>query len=221
MGKSFGFDAVIVTGTTRAGSFTVPHELGRPPVDAFVVYRTGSNPIYRGIAQWDDENIYLASTGTGTLFQLLVFGQEATTVAVKTGYIEILRRTAVGDVFEFVNGATNILYVLFPIPLDWSGGAITVKMLHRNSVGSNTVAFRRTSYRTRDGAALTTVETNTNINITVTDTNTHLLSWSVDTASYALGDAVRADFSRLGADGSDTNTGGMQVDGLWFEYAST
>lgn len=222
MSRSFGFDATLITFVTRAGDFSYPHDHPTPPVDAFVVYRSGAVNLSRTTTTWTATEVSLNASVGGVVVTLLLFGQKALVVATKTGYIDAYRRTvATTAVFEWPNAATQSITAQFPIPLDWSGGAITVKLLHNNSVGSNTVVFRRDSYVSRAGVALTAVESAANVNITVADTNVQLLSWSVAVANYAIGDAVVFVYSRLGADGSDSNTGDMQALGLWFEYATT
>lgn len=218
MSQSYSFAATLVSFVTRAGEFAYPHDHPYPPTDAFVVYRSGSAVLSRTTTDWTADTISLTSSAAGTIVTLLLFGQEAETLSLKTGYITLLRRTSAGQVAEFLDGATNEIVGSFPVPTDWSAGTgITVKLLHSNTVGSNTVAFRRDSFRNRDGTAISTIESAVNIDIAVADTNTHLLTWNVAVANYAVGDAVVFVYRRLGADASDTNTGNMQAV-FWFEY---
>lgn len=108
------------------------------------------------------------------------------------------------------------------VPTDWvSGTDIVIKCSSRNTVGSNVVKRNLDVYRFRDAAALSALASATNVNRTVASTNVvYSTLYTVAAASLAAGDKIGIILSRVGADGTDTNTGIEDVDAAWIEYTA-
>ena len=221
MGKSYSFAGTIVTGATKVGAFTVPHDLERPPADAFIVYRSGSAAISRGAVQWDDENIYLTATAAGTVFKLFLFGQEAKTVTTRVRPFVVYGWTTNPwwGSGAWPDGATNTMALETPIPDDWSGD-ITIKLL-RTGLAANTAKMTWTTARTRDGARALIIDNAVNIDFTPGTTNDTLLTRTVSSTNFQAGDSLFLELARQGAAGGDTMVGTVHFRGAWIEYTST
>lgn len=121
---------------------------------------------------------------------------------------------------EFRDAVTDFIRLLAHIPDDYNGGDITVKVLRRASVATNTAVMRRDTNRVRAAAAVLNIETATNIDFTPGTVNDVLLTWTIAAANVAIGDGFRIDFSRVGADAGDTLAGTVEIDAAWIEYTS-
>ena len=58
-----------VGGTTEVA---ITHDLGRTPLDGFIINRTSSANVYRGATAWSTTTIYLAASASVTV-TLLIF----------------------------------------------------------------------------------------------------------------------------------------------------
>lgn len=122
------------------------------------------------------------------------------------------------------NGSTigGIPNPVVQIPVDWvSGTDIVLKCTSRNTASGGVVARRLTIYRFRDGTALTAIASTSNVDRTVSSTNvSYSTLYTIAAANIAAGDGFSLYLERLGADGSDTNTGIEDCDAAWIEYTA-
>lgn len=140
----------------------------------------------------------------------------------------ILNRTRYGGIgytkVAMNDGATTNGIPLsgFAVPTDWvSGTDIIIKCTSRNTVGSGVVTRRLDTYRFRDATALGTIDSAKNVNRTVTSSNVVFSTLTtILAANIAAGDKFAIILTRLGADGTDTNTGIEDCDIAWLEYTA-
>jgi len=106
------------------------------------------------------------------------------------------------------------------LPTDWvSGTSVTFKCTSRNTSGSGVVVRRLDSYRFRNAAALTAIDSSLNVNRTVASTSVvYSTLTTIAAGSLAAGDGLAITLNRVGADGADTNTGIEDCDLCWMEY---
>lgn len=122
-----------------------------------------------------------------------------------------------GDIV-WPDAVMETLRVMFAVPDDYVSGDLTFRLHRRASVATNTAVMHYFAYRLRAGAALTTIHSAVSSNFTPGNTNTQLITITVAAANFALGDIIRVDLVRLGADAADTLAGVVQYDGGWVEY---
>ena len=115
---------------------------------------------------------------------------------------------------------TGIPLCCVKLPEDWvSGTDVLIKCVSRNTVGSGVVKRNLDVYKFRDAAALVALASATNVNRTVASTNVvYSLLYTVAAANLVAGDQIGIILSRVGADGTDTNTGIEDCDSAWIEY---
>ncbi len=116
------------------------------------------------------------------------------------------------------DAATQYLELFLQIPDDYVSGDLTFKILRRAGGTSGTAVMRKSTYRTRESAAISVIDNAVNINYTPSDTNSNLLTATVAAANFQAGDVIRMQISRLGSDGSDNLAQPIQFDGAWVEY---
>ncbi len=71
--KSKSLDAHIVNTVVNAVETTIPHNLGRVPVEAFVIHSQGNPIIHRGTTAWDSSSIYVRAASVSVGVRLLIF----------------------------------------------------------------------------------------------------------------------------------------------------
>lgn len=136
---------------------------------------------------------------------------------------QITRTRNIGYTKAAMNDGSTINGIPFSgfiLPADWvSGTSISIKCTSRNTSGSNVVARRLDTYRFRGAAALVAIDSALNVNRTVSSTNVvYSTLTTIAAGSIAAGDGFAIILSRLGADGTDTNTGIEDCDIAWVEY---
>lgn len=225
MSRSFGFDATLITFTTRAGDFSYPHDHPTPPVDAFVVYLSGATILSRGVVQWTNTHVSINSNTTGTVVALLLFGQEAQPVSVRTQPMQYNEQNGgtegVSGVYSFPAATTATITYSWQVPSDYNGGDVTVSWMRRDTTGANTAIMARDVYRTRDVTALSTIDSAVAMNFTPSDTNAHVTSFAISAANFIAGDVLTVVLRRLGADGGDTMAGVVQHWAISVAYSAS
>jgi hypothetical protein len=113
---------------------------------------------------------------------------------------------------------TTIAFYRLQVPDGWQASSnLTLKIFRRSSSAAGSSRMTSVVFRVRDGAAISNVAAS-DIDFTPGDTNSHVTSITISGASFAAGDVISVQVSRLGSDGADTNTGSVAPDGHWFEY---
>jgi hypothetical protein len=72
MSKSLSLNASVIDATIQSAETTIAHELGRIPLEIFVIRRTGKAKIYRGPTAWDVTNVYIRGS-SNNIVRLLIF----------------------------------------------------------------------------------------------------------------------------------------------------
>ena len=117
------------------------------------------------------------------------------------------------------NVNTNIVQML-TVPYYYASGPITFNYLRRpvTSVTGNVVMSTR-SFRFRDGTAGVTIDSGTSANFVPLDQLTHKFQYTIGATAFVIGDTLRVELIRFGADALDTYNSGIVVfDGAWVEY---
>lgn len=115
------------------------------------------------------------------------------------------------------DAVTDTAFFWLPIPDDYVSGDLTWRILRRGAA-TNTAVMRKTSNRFRPSAAPVVIDSAVNIDFTPGNTNTQSLAATITAANFQVGDVIRMDIQRLGADGGDTMTAAVFLDGVWVEY---
>jgi len=102
MTQSSSFDADVVSFVTKTGineptgGIAIPHALGAPPEDAFIVDRSAAVILNRGATAWSDTHIYLTADTEGVVVTLIIFGRRSVAAASPPQKL-ILTGTYTGD----------------------------------------------------------------------------------------------------------------------------
>jgi len=219
MSKSYSFDGTFVTFTTRVGENTITHEHGKPPADAFVVYRfVGAARLYRGSQQWTATTIHVGASAAGTTITLLLIGQEAQTVITRTE-----QSIGIGEVVAnigWVDASTTTGRFNFFVPTVYVSGDLTLFVMRRGAaVGTAKMTYDL--FRFRDATAVTTISSATSFDFTPLDTNSHIDSIALAASNFQAGDVVRWSVARQGAAGGDTMAATVSLDGAWVSYGAS
>ena len=70
--KSPNIDGNVIDIEVTTAETTVPHGLGRPALEAFVLRKPGNGAIYRGPTAWNATNIFLRAGTTMTVRLLII-----------------------------------------------------------------------------------------------------------------------------------------------------
>ena len=70
--RALAYDATIQDVSVNVAETTVAHQLGRTPVEAFVLTISTPTSVYRGTTAWDGTNIYIQAS-VATSARLLIF----------------------------------------------------------------------------------------------------------------------------------------------------
>ena len=161
--------------------------------------------------------------GTGIADNAILARHLSDAIVGLTELAQITRTRNIGFSKSAMNDGSTISGIPlsgFNLPVDWvSGTSIVIKCTSRNTVGSGVVKRNLDSYRFRDAAALVAIDSATNVNRTVASTNVvYSTLTTIAAGSIAAGDGFAIILSRVGADGTDTNTGIEDCDLAWVEY---
>ena len=69
--KSDSLDAHSLDTTVGTAETTIAHTLGRVPLDAFIIDRSGNSNVFRGPTAWTASNIFLQASSAVTVTLLL------------------------------------------------------------------------------------------------------------------------------------------------------
>jgi hypothetical protein len=124
--------------------------------------------------------------------------------------------TGEGEAF-LVDAATRTKRFIWTVPANYVSGPMTLKVMLR--VGAaGTAVLRKSTFRMRDGAALTTLESVVNLD-TVFDLNSHIITIATIAAgNFQIGDQIRVDLTRQGADAADTAVSSVVIEGASVVY---
>ena len=139
----------------------------------------------------------------------------------KTSLTQVLPNVSVGNNNDFWPDAvlTDTQFYMH-IPDDYISGDMTFKVFRRANVTSNTARMQWRALRLRDGSVGIVIVAFIDVNFTPNDLVVHLLTMVVPEADFSIGDVIRVDVRRLGADAADTMLGLVSFDGAWVEYAA-
>lgn len=73
MAKAGSLNADLLDATIAVAETTVAHDLGRVPLDGFVLNRTLGGIIYRGPTAWTSTDVFLRSSIAATTITLILF----------------------------------------------------------------------------------------------------------------------------------------------------
>lgn len=138
----------------------------------------------------------------------------------KRGYVSVWDKSTSDP--NWPDGATHWMKYFFYVPDDYVSGSITIRIMRRsNAVSSNTAVMRYSGYRFRSNTAFhqwaNLVSANM-VGTAVLSGESELLTITLSSSDFLVGDLIRVDLERLGADGSDNFTGAIGFDGAWIEY---
>ncbi len=154
-------------------------------------------------------------TGSTAITAGTVTRTELATIIRKV-MLGIQRHTSSSTAAMFPNGASNTIILLYTISDDYVSGDLTVNILIRGDTTGN-VLMQRTSYRFRQDTAYLAMDASVNTVIAM-GTGSKLYQFTCAASNFQIGDTVRFDVSRIGADASDTSPGDEDVDATWVEY---
>ena len=224
--KSYSFAGDVVTAVVVAANqdFSVAHDLGRIPVDAFVVYRSKACRFWRGGPPWTATHIYLRASVANTFFTVLTFGQGvgdtmATTKKQWASFTYFSHGNPQGS-GHFIDAATHNWSIATQVPYDYTSGDITWKVMRRAGAAANTAVMNYSLSVSRDATAYTTVVALTADNFTPGDTNSHLSTYTLTSGNFQAGDIIEFRWQRLGADAGDTLASFVKFEGGWIEYTA-
>ena len=72
MSKSPSFDSQVFDAAVGIAETTIAHDLGRVPLDAFILNRTTTGIVYRGPTAWSRTSIFLRASTATTVRLLLI-----------------------------------------------------------------------------------------------------------------------------------------------------
>jgi hypothetical protein len=107
----------------------------------------------------------------------------------------------------------------FIVPDDYASGQIVFSWLHRPNAAGGAFKLQHQGFRFRDATALL-VWIDADASGSIPDLNSHLITRAINATDFVVGDSLRLDIIRVGTDVADTNTGALNIDGIWVTYLS-
>jgi len=117
----------------------------------------------------------------------------------------------------WADGVHTIHLAFYKVPAYYSGGDLTFNLL-REGAAAGTAVMNWAAYRFRDNTTIAAAVASTPLNFTPGDTNSHNIALTIPAAMFTVGDTLRVDVERLGADGGDTMVGVVQNRGFTVSF---
>lgn len=119
----------------------------------------------------------------------------------------------------WLDAASTVLYTFFRVPESYISGDLTVTV-GRRGAATGTAVMTWQAFRFRDNTAFSTAVSSTPVNFTPGDTNTHYIVLTIPATTFTIGDIIRVDITRDGANGSDDMTTNVGADGVTISYTA-